>query len=141
MITIDITMVIQIVNILVLIVIMNAVLYRPVRTILEQREKKLADLQREIDTYTKNAKLREEEFNQKILEARGKAKAEMEALREEAQKAGAGKVAEVRKEMDAQKSEQISQIESQFASVRQELQGQIEGFAREMAGKVMGRAL
>jgi F-type H+-transporting ATPase subunit b len=134
-------MLIQIVNILVLIVIMNAILYRPVRTILEQRGKKIADLQKDIDTYNKNAKLRLEEFDQKIREARNKAKAEMEALRGDAQAAGADKVAEVRKNFDTQKSEQFGQIQAQFASVRQELQSQIEGFAREMASKVMGRTL
>jgi F-type H+-transporting ATPase subunit b len=141
MITIDVTMLIQIVNILVLIVIMNAILYRPVRTILEQRGKKVADLQKDVDTYNKNAKLRLEEFDQKIREARSKAKAEMEALRGDAQSTGADRVAGVRKEFDTKKTEQFGQIQAQFASVRQELQGQIEGFAREMASKVMGRSL
>jgi F-type H+-transporting ATPase subunit b len=141
MITIDITMVIQIVNILVLIAIMNAVLYRPVRSILEKRNKKIGDLQKDIDTYNKNAKLRFEEFDQKILEARNKAKTEMESVKVEAQAAGSQKIAEARTNYDAKKSEQIAQIESQFASVRKELQVQIEGFARDMASKVMGRAL
>ncbi|MDA8164948.1 MAG: ATP synthase F0 subunit B [Desulfobacteraceae bacterium] len=141
MITIDVTMLIQIVNILVLIVIMNAILYRPVRTILEQRGRKIADLQKDIETYNKNAKLRLDEFDQKVREARSKAKAEMETLRGDAQASGADQVASVRKDYDAKKSEQFGQIQAQFASVRQELQGQIEGFAREMASKVMGRSL
>jgi F-type H+-transporting ATPase subunit b len=141
MITIDITMVIQIINILVLIAIMNAVLYRPVRTVLEKRQKKIADLEKDIDTFNKNAKLRLEEFDNKIREARNKAKAEVEALRGDAQIANAQAVAGVRKDVDSRKSEQIAQIESQYGSVRQQLQGQVEVFAREMASKVMGRAL
>jgi F-type H+-transporting ATPase subunit b len=141
MITIDITMVIQIINILVLIAVMNAVLYRPIRTILEKRQKKVADLEKDIDTFNKNAKLRLEEFDSKIREARSKAKSEVEAIRGDAQAAGAQKLAEVRKDHDSRKTEQIARIESQFTSVRQELQGQVEGFAREMASKVMGRAL
>jgi F-type H+-transporting ATPase subunit b len=141
MITIDITMVIQIINILVLIAIMNAVLYRPVRTMLEKRQKKIADLEKDVDTYNKNAKLRLEEFDNKIREARNRAKAEVEALRGAAQAAGAQELVEVRKNSDSRKTEQIAQIESQFISVRQQLQGQVEVFAREMASKVMGRAL
>lgn len=141
MITIDITMWIEIVNILVLIVIMNAVLYRPVRSILEQRSKRIADLQKEIETYNKNAKLRLEEFDQKIREARNKAKVELETLRGDAQATGAEKVAEVRKEFDAKKTDQFAQIQTQVANIRQELQGQVDGFAREIASKVMGRSL
>ncbi|MEJ2031595.1 MAG: ATP synthase F0 subunit B [Deltaproteobacteria bacterium] len=141
MITIDITMWIEIVNILVLIVIMNAVLYRPVRSILEQRSKRIADLQKEIETYNKNAKLRLEEFDQKIREARNKAKVELETLRGDAQATGSEKVAEVRKEFDAKKTDQFAQIQTQVANIRQELQGQVDGFAREIASKVMGRSL
>jgi F-type H+-transporting ATPase subunit b len=141
MITIDITMVIQIINILVLIAVMNAVLYRPVRTILEKRQKKVADLEKDIDTFNKNAKLRLEEFDHKIREARARAKSEVDTLRGNAQTAGAQKLAEVRKDSDARKTEQLAQIEAQFGSVRQELQGQVEVFARQMASKVMGRAL
>jgi F-type H+-transporting ATPase subunit b len=141
MVTIDITMFIQLVNILVLIVIMNAILYRPIRRILEQRQKKVADLEKEIENYNRNAALRLEEFDRKIQEARQNAKAEVDGQRGEAQSAAALKVTEVRGEFDQKKNEQFSQIEAQLTSVRQEMQGQIEGFARDMAGKVMGRAL
>ena len=41
MITIDITLLIQIINVLILIVVMNAVLYRPVRTILAKRKENI----------------------------------------------------------------------------------------------------
>ena len=77
MITIDWTMPIQIINMLLLIVILNAVLYRPIRTILEERQKKLASLGSDVENFNKNAKLRLEEFDQKIKNARAKGKDEM----------------------------------------------------------------
>lgn len=141
MIDIDITMPIQIVNILILIVIMNAVLYRPIRTILEERDKKLASMEKDVETFNRNAELRLEEFEQKLRNARAKAKAEMDSVRAAAQAAGAETLAKVRKDVDAAKAEQLAQIEAQFKSARDSLQGQVEGFATEMASKVMGRAL
>ena len=87
MITIDITMVIQIVNMLVLMVVLNAVLYRPIRTILDERDRRLAELEKEIATFNKNAELRLQEFDTKLNDARRQAKERLDAARGEAQEA------------------------------------------------------
>ncbi len=141
MIDIDITMPIQIVNMLILIVIMNAVLYRPVRTILEERKKKMAELGEDAENFKKNAQMRLEDFERKMREARAVAKAKFDEARGAAQAVGSEELAKVRKEADAAKAEQLAQIASQFASAQQQLQGQIDGFAGEMAGKILGRSL
>lgn len=141
MITIDVTMFIQIVNILVLIVLLNAVLYRPVRTILTQREQKVSDMGKEIDTFHKNAKLRQEEFDQKLNDARREAKSKFDSARSAATEAGNEKLAEIRAAADEEKSIQLQDIETQFATAQKELGGQVDSFANEMAGKILGRAL
>ncbi|MCK4839683.1 MAG: ATP synthase F0 subunit B [Desulfobulbaceae bacterium] len=141
MITIDFTMPIQIVNMLILIVIMNIVLYRPIRTILAEREKRISGLEKDVDEFNKNAKLRLEEFDAKLNDARSQAKAELDTARSEAQGAGAEKLAGIRKEADDKKAAGLAQIETQFATAGKELKGQVEGFASEMAAKIMGRAL
>ncbi len=141
MIDIDITMLIQIVNILFLIVILNAVLYKPVLAILAKRKKKLADLESEAENYRKNAKLRGEEFDKKLLEVGQKAKAKLDDARNEAQTAGNETLAKIRSESDSAKSSQLSQVKSDFATARKELSGQLDSFANEMASKVLGRAV
>ena len=141
MIDIDITMPIQIVNILILIVVMNAVLYRPVRTILEERKKKMAELGEDAENFKKNAQMRLDDYERKMREARGVAKAKFDEARGAAQAVGGEELAKVRKEADAVKADQLAQIASQFASAQQQLRGQIDGFASEMAGKILGRSL
>jgi len=141
MITVDITMPIHILNILFLIVVLNAVLYRPVRRILAERKQKIADLNNEVETFNKNAKLRAEEFDQKFRDARRKAKAEFDAARNEAQAAGADTVQRIRSEADKAKAAQMSTIAAEIKAADQALKGQVEVFATEMAGKVLGRAL
>ena len=141
MITIDLTMPIQIANILILIVIMNIVLYRPIRTILAEREKRISGLEKDVDEFNKNAKLRLEEFDAKLNDARNKAKAELDGARSEAQGAGAEKLAGIRAEVDGKKAESLAQIQDQIAKAGEELKSQVAGFASEMAAKIMGRAV
>lgn len=141
MITIDITMVIQIVNILILIVIMNAVLYKPIRNILAKREEKISSLNGEIDNFIKNTKLRQEEIDKKIRATRSKAKSLYEETRSGALAESAGTLSAVRDEATVAKNKQMDEIQKQFASAREELRGQVNGFASEMAGKILGRSL
>jgi F-type H+-transporting ATPase subunit b len=141
MITVDITMPIHILNILFLIVVLNAVLYRPVRRILAERQQKIADLNNDVDTFNKNAQLRAEQFDQKFREARRKAKAEFDTARNEAQAAGAEKLQQIRTESDKAKAAQLSTVASEVKAAEQALKGQVGSFATEMAGKVLGRAL
>ena len=139
MITIDTTMVIQILNILILIVVLNAVLYKPVRTILAKRKEKLAELSNEIDTFKKNAELRQEEINRKLGDARNRAKEELDKAKSGAQAASAESLAAVRQETTADKNTQLEEIHKQFVDVQQQLQGQIDSFAADMATKILGR--
>ena len=141
MITIDLTMPIQIANILILIVIMNIVLYKPIRAILIEREKRISGLEKDVEEFNKNAKLRLEEFDNKLNTARSSAKTKLDEVRGEAQAAGAEKLAEIRKAADGKKAESLAQIQSQIGAASGELKGQVEGFATEMAAKILGRAI
>ena len=141
MITIDTTMVIQILNILILIVVLNAVLYKPVRTILAKRKEKLAELSNEIDTFKKNAELRQEEINRKLSDARSRAKEELDKAKSSAQAVSAENLTAVRQETTAEKNTQLEEIQKQFADAQQQLQGQVDSFASDMAAKILGRAV
>ncbi|OGQ98592.1 MAG: hypothetical protein A2521_14705 [Deltaproteobacteria bacterium RIFOXYD12_FULL_57_12] len=141
MITIDITLVIHIINILFLIGILNAVLYKPVRTVLAQRQESLNGLAKEIDTLANNAKLRQEEITKKLNDARIKAKAVTDEAKGSAQTAGAEVLAAIRKEAASTKTTQLAEIQKQLAGARETLKGQIDGFAAEMAAKILGRSL
>jgi len=141
MITIDITVVIQIINILILIVVMNAVLYKPVRTVLAKRKEKLGELANSIETFKKNAELRKEEISRKLNNARSKAKEEIEKARSDAQAETAESLSQVRHETTAHKTTQLEEIKKQFTDAQQQLSGQIDAFASDMAAKILGRSI
>jgi F-type H+-transporting ATPase subunit b len=141
MITIDITVVIQIINVLILIVVMNAVLYKPVRAVLAKRKEKLGELANSIETFRKNAELRKEEINRKLNEARSKAKEEIEKAKSAAQASTSESLSQVRQEALSNKATQLDEIKKQFTEAQQQLSGQIESFASDMAAKILGRSI
>lgn len=141
MITIDMTLPMQIINILILMMVLNVILYRPVRTMLAARKEKLAGLATDVQNYKKNTQLRVDEFDTKMNEARRKAKAEFDGARAVATAAGNEKLAEIRGEADKAKAEQLAIVTSEFTAARKELTGQVDDFAKAMAGKILGRAV
>ncbi len=141
MIDMDITLVIQIINMIILMFFLNKVLYKPVRGILQKRSEKLQSMQGEISKFEKNAQLRQEEVDVKMAKASGKAKAALDSARADAQAAGAEKLAAIKAEADAEKEKQMVEIKSQIASAQKELTGNLDGFATDMASKILGRSL
>ena len=141
MITMDITLVIQIINMFVLMFLLNRVLYTPVKKILKERSEKLQGMHAEISKYEKDAQLRQEEVDAKMAKASGKAKAALDSARADAQAAGDAKLAEIKSKADAMKEKQLAEIESQIGEARSSLKGNLDAFATDMASKILGRAL
>lgn len=141
MITIDITMFIHIVNMIVLMIVLNNILYKPVQSILLKREEKLDSLNKDVEQFEENARHRQEEVDRKMREASAKAKEALDSARSEAQAAGDEKLSAIRAEADSEKEKQLEDIRSQVSAARKELQEGASGFASEMAGKILGRSL
>ena len=81
MITMDITLVIQIVNMIALMFLLNAVLYKPIKKILKERSEKLHGMEEDISDFEKKAALRQSEVDAKMAKASGKAKAALDNAR------------------------------------------------------------
>ncbi len=141
MITVDITMVIHIINMIILMVVLNATLYKPVLGILQKRTEKIDSLNNDVEQFEENARHRQAEVDKKMHEASMKAKKALDGARSEAQAAGAEKLAAIREEADGAKEKQLSDLRSQIDTARKELQDNSAGFARDMAGKILGRSL
>jgi len=141
MITIDITLVIQMVNMVVLMFLLNGVLYKPVKNILRERSEKLQGMQGDVAKFEKNARLRQEEVDAKMAKASGKAKAALDAARADAQAAGDEKLASIKAKADAFKDQQLAEINEQIGEARSGLQANLDSFATDMASKILGRAL
>lgn len=141
MVTTDITLLLQIVNMVVLMLLLNGVLYKPVRRVLRERAEKLAEMREDVSKFEKNAQLRQEEVDAKMAQASGKAKAALDAARAEAQQAGDEKLSAIKAKAEAMKEEKLAELRSQIDQVRSGLQSNMGEFANDMASKILGRGI
>lgn len=141
MITMDITLVIQMINIIILMFLLNKVLYKPVLGILRERTKKMKGTQEEIQRFDKDARLRQEEVDRKMAQASSKAKEALDSARAEAAAAGNEKLAAIKAEVDADREKKMTELKSQVESAGKSLQENLNTFAGDMAGKILGRSL
>ncbi len=141
MITIDFTLLLQIVNMAVLMFLLNRVLYRPVRRVLRERAEKLKGMQDEILDFEVKAGQQQKKVDEKMAEASGKAKAALDSARAEAQEAGAEKLSAIKAEAEAGKDEKLLALKADVDSARKSLQEGLDDFATEMASKILGRSL
>ncbi len=141
MISVDVTLLMHIVNMIVLMVVLNAILYKPVLGILEKRAQKIGHLNGEVAQFELNAQQKQADLNSKMREASSKAKKALDGARAQAQAIGAEKMAMSRKESEGIKEKQMADLQSQIDMARKELQGNVAGFAQAMASKILGRSL
>ena len=141
MITIDITLFIHIINMVVLMIVLNAILYKPVQSILLKRQDKLDSLNKDVEQFEQNARHRQKEVDKKMREASARAKEALDTARGEAQAVGAEKLSVIKAEADGEKEKNLTDIHAQIDAARKELQEGASGFASAMAGKILGRSL
>lgn len=141
MVNVDGSLFIQIINFLFLIWILNSVMYRPVRNVLLRRKEKIAGIEKEIETFAKDAKQKKAAFSDGIKAARVKGIKEKDSLTQAAvnqEKAIVGKIGEKAQADLAKVREKIAQ---DAENVRKTLTGEMETFADEIVRKVLGRAV
>ncbi len=141
MISMDVTLLIQMINMIILMFILNSVLYKPVRQILRDRSENMKATQGEVEKFEKNARLRQEEVDKKMAKASGRAKAALDTARAEAAAAGNEKLSAIKAEAEAGKEKRMAEITSQIESAGKGLQDNLDEFASAMAGKILGRSL
>jgi len=141
MVSMDITLFLQIVNAFVLMFLLNGIIYKPVLKILKERAAKLQGMRNDVTKYEDNARRRQEEVDKKMHAASGQAKAALDNARAGAKAAGEEKLAAIKAEADAEKDKQLAGVKSQVEAAKKELEAGIEGFATAMAGKILGRSL
>ncbi|MDD5451445.1 MAG: ATP synthase F0 subunit B [Desulfovibrionales bacterium] len=141
MLDIDITLLIQLANFLALMVILNLILYRPLRKIITERKEKVSGLEREIEGLIKNASQRLEDFKVKMSGAHERGNKEKENLKNEGLGEEKQIISKTRSEAEASKSQMLSQIDQDANKAKEELKGQVSGFASDIAAKILGRSI
>ena len=141
MITIDITLLIHIINMIVLMFALNAILYKPILGILEKRAQRIDALQGEVVQFEMDAQAQQAELDRKMREASARAKKALDEAKAQAQASGSEKLAAIRSATDEDKKKALASAQEQIETARKALQDNTKDFAEAMAEKILGRSL
>jgi len=141
MLEINSTIIVQIVNFLLLLFVLNLILYRPIRGVLNRRREEMEGLKSAAEDLLGKAGEREKDIEEGMAEARRAGHKEKDACKaegmdeqttilREAGDSAARKIAEARTETDGK-----------VAEVRKALESQIAAFSEELAEKILGRSI
>ena len=141
MINVDLSLFVQIVNFLLLLLLMNIFLYKPIRKILIRRNEETSSLEGNIEDYQNRSDQDEKSIEEGLILARKIGYKEKESLKGQGldaekdvlQKAGSSaeeKIGKAKKE-----------LEKKMVDVRKALGDQVNSFSEELAEKILGRSI
>ncbi|WP_417911003.1 ATP synthase F0 subunit B [Candidatus Electronema sp. PJ] len=141
MISIDSTVFIHIINMIVLMVVLNRVLYKPILAIMDKRQENKDAMTGDVEHFEQQARDHQALVDKKMHEASIKAKKALDTAKSEAETVGAEKIAAIRAEADSEKEQQLAEIRASFDVARRELLDDINSVAQDMAAKILGRSV
>jgi len=141
MLNIDGTVILQIANFLVLLVVMNIILYKPIRGILAKRDEEMASRQKMIDDYQGRVKDNEGAIESGMVSARKEGYQEKESLKVLGQEEEKGVLQEAGAAVERKLTAAKQEIEAKVAVARETLESEISGFSNELAEKILGRSV
>jgi len=141
MLNIDGTIILQLANFLVLLVVMNIILYKPIRGILAKRDEEMASRQKIIDGYQGRVKDHEEAIESGMVLARKEGYREKESLKVLGQEEEKGVLQEAGVAVERKLTTAKQEIEIKITVARETLESEISGFSNELAEKILGRSV
>ena len=141
MISIDGSIIIQIVNFIFLIWILNIILYKPIRNVLLQRKERVADFEQSIEASRRDVEEKDEAFSLGIKEAKAKGLKEKEGLLQIASEEERKIIEKINEKAQADIANVRSKIAEDAESARKSLQQEVDTFADAIAQKILGRAV
>lgn len=141
MIKIDGSLFIQIANFIFLIWALNMVLYRPIRKILVQRNRKISDLEDNIEAFQTDAQAKDDAFVAGIKKARADGLKEKHVLLEAAGQEEKRIIERINQKAQADLAAFREKIAQDSEAVRKALQAKTDEFADAIGQKILGRAI
>lgn len=137
----DATLPLMAVQFLILVVLLNAIFYKPLGKAIDERAEyirtNILQAKERIDKAQRLAK----QYEQELGDTRRKAQATIATAQADAQKIGASKIAEAQQEAQAQREQTAQEIENQKQAAMQELEQQVDSLSRQILEKLLGSEL
>lgn len=139
MVSVDGSIVLQILNFLVLIWVLNMVLYKPIRKILLERKMKVTGLQSAIDGSAQQVDAKESAYAEGVRQARAAGQKEKEVLLQAAAEEEKTIIGKINDSAQAELKEVKGKIAQEMGTVKAALEKEVDAFADAIGQKILGR--
>jgi len=137
----DWTLFLQFANFMILMVVLNALLFKPLRAALQARREAIESSKAKVHDIDEQVQAQIARYEAQLQEARLQGAQERATLRKAGQEEEA-RILGAANQTAAEKLQTIKeQIQGEAGTARQALRDETEDLAREIAGKVLGRAI
>jgi F-type H+-transporting ATPase subunit b len=137
----DWTLILQFVNFVVLMAVLNALIYKPLRAALQARKETIEGSKAKVQDIDEQVQAQIARYEAQLQEARQQGGQERAALRKAAQEEE-GRILGEANQKAAERLQSIKeQIQEEAGAARKALRNETDALAKEIAGKVLGRAV
>lgn len=137
----DATLPLMAIQFLVLALILNATLYKPLGKAIDGRNEYVRNNQLDAQERLSKAEKLAEQYEQELAGARRQAQTIIAEAQAEAQKTAAQKIAAAQQEAQAQREKASSEIEQQKQQALASLEAQVDALSRQILEKLLGADL
>ncbi len=141
MISLDISVVYQIVLFLVFWAILSKILFRPFLNVLEERERSTSGTRREAGDLEHEGERLRAQYEEKIAQAEASGNALKESILQEARQQREAILSRAREEATTTLQNARQEVQSQLEVERRRAAAQITGLATDMVSKILGRSV
>ena len=141
MLEIDYTVFIQVANFLVLLLLLNILLYTPIRGILAKRREQETALKNSTEDFQSQADQNEKSIEQGRVEARKTGVTEKEGIKSSGHEKEQGILQDAISTADEKLENARKEIDAKIDDVRKSLEDQVALFSNDLAEKILGRSI
>ena len=141
MLKIDFSLFVQIANFLLLLLLMNIFLFKPIRKILARRKEEINSLEGTIEGYQNRSDQDEKGIEEGTILARKEGHKEKETLKGQGLELEKGVLQKASSSAEEKIGNAKQEIENKIADVRKTLEDQVASFSEELAEKILGRSI
>ena len=139
MVEINLTIVIQVAQFLILILILNRLLFKPISRVTAERQEKIAAWEDKTRTLQESVRARLESYEQHLREARAKAQEEQERMNKEVRQEEEERLRALSEETAQMVASKKQTLQEETERLRSELRQEAAEMSRILVEKVLGR--
>jgi F-type H+-transporting ATPase subunit b len=139
MVSINATLLVQIINLLVLIFILNRLMYKPLAKMIAERSETIKGGIAEAAALKEKASESQSQYRQQLGKGRQEVRDRLEQVRRKAEAEARQIIDQAQEKARSQADKMVADIRAEMARAQAEIREQAEGVAISMASRVLGR--